>query len=217
MGLFDFLRKGKQEDDRKPEKEVIISVSSHQAEMLKQNKPVISHGSIDAPPDLCAGRFSFVDVPIAENKRSGGKWYLLSGDNAAAFAKDIPYINEIIEDAAVFVPGVPDFQLKREEIAFEPFPVVRNAPVWHFCKLFVDPYTPTGKLKKYPVRVSFEDTTGYKSGCFEYDADGVPSKGYINVFTDSYKAYHADYIGGVLAHVIETDNAGKTVLYNKNE
>ena len=215
MGLFSFLT---QKKEKEPPKQVVnINVTAHQAEMLKQSQPVISRGSIDAPPDLCAGHFSFDDVPIAEDKRTGGKWFLLSGDNSAAFAKDIEYINEIIEDASVFVHGVPDFRLIREQTALEPFPDVRNAPVWRFCRLIVEPYTPTGKLKKYPVRILYEDTTGYKSGCFEYDAGGVPSKGYINVFTDSFRAFHADYVGGVLAHVIETDNTGKTVLYNKNE
>ena len=203
MGLFSFLT---QKKEKEPPKQVVnIKVTAHQAEMLKQSQPVISRGSIDAPPDLCAGRFRFNDIPMAEDKRTGGKWFLLSGDNSAAFAKDIEYLNEIIEDASVFVPGVPDFRLIREQTALEPFPDVRNAPVWRFCRLIVEPYTPTGKLKKY------------KSGCFEYDAEGVPSKGYINVFTDSFRAFHADYVGGVLAHVIETDNTGKAVLYNKNE
>ena len=213
MGLFSFLTPKKDA----PKQVIEVHVTAHQAEMLKNSKPVISHGSIDAPPDLCAGRFSFNDVLIAEDKRHGSKWHLLSGDNAAAFEKDIPYINEIAEDATVFVPGVPDFRLVQEQTALEPFPVVRTTPVWRFCRFVVEPYTPTGKLKKYPVRVLYEDITGYKNGCFEYDADGKPSKGSIVVFTDSFKAYHMDYIGGVLSHVIETDNTGKTILYNKND
>lgn len=214
MGLFDFL-KPKQEKGA-PKQVITVNVTSHQAEMLEQRKPVISRGSIDAPPDLCAGHFRFDDVPIAENKHTGGRWYLLSGDNAEALAGDMITINEIVDTAREYVAGLPDMMLTEQATAFTPCICNLNGwPDWRFCRLIVEPYTETGKLKKYPVRVTYEDTNGIISGCFEYDKDGVPSKGRLRYFVGGFTSYKADWIGGVLSHVKIQDNKGELVLYNK--
>jgi hypothetical protein len=63
--------------------------------------------------------------------------------------------------------------------------------------------------------VLYEDAAGIVTGRFEYDADGVPSKGRLRCFVGAFTSYKLDWVCGVLSHVKISDNKGELVLYNK--
>lgn len=213
MGLFNLFKK--------PEPKQVQTFEEFMTDLrvqrMEDRQLVLSRGSVENAP---AGfnHFNLDDVMVGKAK-DGFQRYLFAGANAAVLIQDFQIVNDLARSANEFVPGLPDFRIDGVEIAFDPFPDEKRQS-WLFSKLIIEDLTETGKLKKYPVSAVVETITGEKSAKLYYTLDGVIGKGWVSVHlfpnTKQFVAYGFDFINGVVSHVWENTESGKTVLYNKN-
>lgn len=227
MGIFDFFFK--KPEVKKPAAKIAIEEDTEaefdyllemRKKRLAEYKPVISRGDMKDSPNMKTEKFRLTGIPVATMCKKYTH-YLLDGDNAESFIKDMEYINSFVRQANEIVPGLPDMFVRAPETAFAPVPSA-SAPVWIFSKLCNEGTTPTWKQKKYPLSIIWETISEDKRGRFFYDENGILGKGWVYAksqsASDKITAYTIDFISGKLSHVwAHFEDIGKKAIYNKND
>lgn len=203
------------------------SMRDYYTERLVMTKPFFTYTDIENPPEMFTTKFNFNKVLTANDPYYKTSYFLLSGDNARAFVKEMPHINEITQKAHDYIEGLPDFSIDKFTTIWEPIPISTNyfrySPYWQASRFIIAPLTPGGKQKKYPIIIDYQDITGMKSGSFYFDKYGIVGKGRITVNNSDRESgicsYSLDFIDFKISHIwIHVgQNSEKKVLYNKND
>lgn len=217
MGLFNLFKKPEPKCPAVQEQSFDEFMADLRAQRLADRQPVLSRGPVpNAPTGF--DHFDLSDIVIG-TEAGQHDWYLFAGNNAATLSNDVRYLNRFAEEAAVLAPGVPSLVIDPVTIAFDPFPD-KERQSWHFSRLFLEPPTETGRMKKYPVTAMIETITGDRSGRLYYTPDGQIGKGsvvlHVNPHSKEFVSYSMDFINGVVSHVWKNTADGKLALYNKN-
>lgn len=191
------------------------------AKSSAKHQPQLLYGAVPNPPDIEG--FDFSNVLIARNITHDD--YLLDGFNAGRFIRDMDYINGIVAQTADIIIGLPDFTIDRFITAWTPVPEIsyNDTPstMWRYSHFYFERPTPTGKQKKYPLRVVWYDIYSLQQGAFYYNKSGILGKGGVFVRVPDqdpdFYGYSMDFIDGRVSHIwANFFHDGKKVLYNKN-
>lgn len=138
----------------------------------------------------------FPDIPIAWSyvmqlqHTNGIAWCQLNLDNQEIVKGYIAQVNDIILDAHSYVDGICDSYIDLDSINFDyPTPMYKNCMCCTRIECY--PYTPTGKLSKYPVIIHFQtkpNTYGIcTSGEIKVLRDGSIGAATASVYGDIFK------------------------------
>lgn len=122
----------------------------------------------------------FPDIPIAWSyvmqlqHTNGVAWCQLNWNNQQIVKEYISQVNDIIQDAQSYVDGIGDSHIDIDAINFDyPRPMYKNCMCCTRIECY--PYTPTGKLSKYPVIIQFQTKP---------NSSGISTSGEIKILRD---------------------------------
>lgn len=112
----------------------------------------------------------FPDIPIAWSyvmqlqHTNGIAWCQLNWNNQKIVKEYISRVNDIIMDAHSYVDGIGNSYIDLDSINFDyPTPMYKNCMCCTRIECY--PYTPTGKLSKYPVIIHFQTNPNSSGVC----------------------------------------------------
>jgi len=143
--------------------------------------------------------YSFQNVPVINGQIDRG--ILLVGPNRDQTRSDILAMNPLLEEAYNLVPILP--RLHISQIRWVP----EDAAIGDYSRLFCNPYTKTGKISKFPLRLLFETQRRLQGdgvdGELFYTSDGAvgraklltrrANKSYTLVFSLNKGEFSLDY------------------------
>lgn len=218
MGIFDLFKTPKLKQQETQEEQTLEEyLSELRAKRMAERFPETKRGVIPNAPEGF-NHFNLNDVLVGM-VNGEYHYYLFAGDNLKILKDDLSYLNSFAQEANNLVKGVPYFAIDPFEVACDPFPDYQRQS-WLFSRIIIEDKTPTGKLKKYPVKALIQTLNGEKTGSLYYTLDGRIGKGgiivHLNPNTKDFIAYGFDFIADKISYVWESKETGKIMLYNKN-
>ena len=138
----------------------------------------------------------FPEIPIAWsyiprlNYTFGIAWAMLNWNNQRIVLDYISQVNEIIVDSHEYIPGTEDAFIDLDDIDFD-YPKPMRITSMCRTRLECFPYTPKGKLSKYPVIIHFETGRNgnplYTIGEIKILQDGSIGDATVSINSNRYK------------------------------
>lgn len=146
------------------------------------------------------------------------KRYLADDEALAETCKAISLLEFISEQALISVQAIP--VLKTDLKALQPVRDCEDIPPEHFVYMRVNPLTPTGRLPKYPISISFDAYEGVESGShgsIDFLPDGTPAKADISYWINrsGYRASFRLENGGPVLTLLMSLGYTNTVVYRR--